>query len=286
MYNSPDLNSMEMEEIQTITKKVVETTMTLADASRAMRGEMGRMTEEIYIAQLRIIEGLRKEYEAAGVNVNALNQWYREQARVLEIEYLQSIESVWAGFKAAGMQIKNEIKTWGEKAFEFSITLEDSISRGLENSLRNFSSWKDSLLSMFEEIYWAAIRIAFIQPIAQGLAGGMTAALGGMFQAPAGSAVSPFVAPKGSFGAPTGLQRGGTVEKTGWAVVHEGETFSGVGNKDKGGLTININNEGMERVQVSQAEEYYFGDQRIVDIIIQKAGTDGGLRRAIAGASR
>ena len=272
------------EALQTATEDVVETTMTLADAYRAMRGEMGRMTKEVYEAQLMIIEGLRKEYEEAGVNAKALKQWYKEQAEVLEIEYLKSIESVWAGFKAAGMQIRREIRTWGDIAFEFSMTFRDSIASGLEATMRDFDNWKDHLMNIFEEIYWSAIRIALIQPFAGALACAVTGVAGSLFTAPAGSATNPFVAPKGSFGAPT-AQHGGEIAKTGWAVVHKGETSSGVGGIEPK-IDIRIHNEGSEKLEISKVESYIISDQRIIDVTTKAMQHSLSYKRDVSQASR
>ena len=52
------------------------------------------------------------------------------------------------------------------------------------------------------------------------------------------AAAEPIVATAMATGAVATLQGGGSVEKTGLAVVHEGETFSGVGGGAGGGISI------------------------------------------------
>ena len=52
------------------------------------------------------------------------------------------------------------------------------------------------------------------------------------------AAAEPIVATAMATGAVASLQGGGSVEKTGLAVVHEGETFSGVGGGTGGGISI------------------------------------------------
>jgi len=279
-----------MEEVEFVTEETVKTTMTLADAYRTMRDEMGRMTKEVYESQLKIIDGLRKDYEAAGVNVKVLTIWYKEQAELLSIEYLKAAGGIAGGFQAAGMQIKREITTWGERAYEFSMTFRDSIASGLEATMRDFDNWRDHLLNVFEEVYWSAMRIAFIEPIAGKLAGVMAGAVGGLLTptAPLGSAANPFIAPKGSFGAPKPeLQHGGTVLETGWAKVHKGETYSGVqGNYGRGNLEVHIRNEGSEKLEVSNAQEYVLSDRRIINVTTRAMIMDKRYQNSIKQASR
>jgi hypothetical protein len=132
-----------------------------------------------------------------------------------------------------------------------------------------------SLIRMIAQI---VIYKKFAEPIAY--------AIMGLPLAGAGAGGGGGGAPPPVFTSPHGgpaLQRGGTVEKTGWAKVHRGETFSGVGGR---GLDVHIHNEGEGKFEISKAEEDYFGDQRVVNIFIKRAATDRALRRAIAGAAK
>jgi len=261
-----------------------------ADAYRHIYGQMGRMTEEAYKAQSIALKSLYKDYENIGVAVKTLTVWYKEQAELLSIEYLKAAGGIAGGFQAAGMQIKREIKTWGERAYEFSMTFRDSIASGLEATMRDFDNWRDHLLNVFEEVYWSAMRIAFIEPIAGKLAGVMAGAVGGLLTptAPLGSAANPFIAPKGSFGAPKPeLQHGGTVLETGWAKVHKGETYSGVqGNYGRGNLEVHIRNEGSEKLEVSNAQEYVLSDRRIINVTTRAMIMDKRYQNSIKQASR
>ncbi len=282
-----DINK-EVRLLEDTTQQVVEASMTLADAYRAIRGEMGRMTREVYEMQLGIIDGLKKEYEAAGVGVATLIAWEKEQIEVLTIEYLKMTDSIANGFKAAGMQIKREIKSWGEIAFEFSMTLENSIARGLENSMRDFDNWKDHLLNVFEEVYWAAIRIALIQPMAQGLAGGITAGMGSLFSGGAGMATVGTVTP----------QAGATMAKyadggIAWSpqvatlAENEPELIAPLSQLKKimGGsnqpIQVHLHNEGTNQT-ITKAEAYFMSDQRILDVWTKDAITMGrGTNRVV-----
>ncbi len=271
--------------VETVTKEIVKNTMTLTDAYRAMRNEMGRMTEDVYQAQLKIIEGLRKEYEQAGVSSEALIVWNKEQIEVLQIEYLRMTDSIANGFKAAGMQIKREIKTWGEKAYEFSMTLENSIARGLENTMRNFDNWKEHLLNVFEEVYWAAVRIAFIQPMAKGLAGAMTAGVGALFAGGAGMPTVGTVTPQAG-ATMTKFQHGGIAWKPQIARVAEKEPelitpFSQLkGLLGGGAVDIYLHNEGTKQ-EITKAESYMVSDQRIIDVWVRDAMGSGSTNRTV-----
>jgi len=77
-----------------------------------------------------------------------------------------------------------------------------------------------------------------------------------------------------------GLQHGGEVLKTGLAMVHKGEKYSGVGGGG-GNLDVHIHNEGEEKFEISEVQEYALSDQRIIDVTIRAAGTHGPYRRSI-----
>lgn len=189
---------------------------------------------------------------------------------------IQSIKNTEDVFESAGGQIKEQITSWKRGVEEFSWALENSIARGLENSMRDFDNWGDHLLRMFEEIYWSAIRIAFIDPIARAGAGALTGLLtGGIGQA----AVPVMVGGEmGSLSAASrsGLQHGGYVEETGWAKVHKGETYSGV-NNEVGDTVVNISDYVGVDIEVN---EYKDSDQRIVDVALTAAAGNGAYRRA------
>ncbi|MFB0523914.1 MAG: phage tail tape measure protein [Phycisphaerae bacterium] len=267
----------------------------LADAYRDMRGEMGRMTKAVFAAEMKALMDLRDLYESYGVDVQTLTAWYEEQAEILKIDYLKAVGGLAGGFVAAGMQIKREMKTWGDIAYEFSMTLENSIARGIENTMRNFEDWKEHLLSMFEEIYWSAIRIAFIQPIAAGLAGAMTGAVGGLAGLLGGGGSSALAASRA--GPPLELQTGGIVKSPRVGLVGEvpEAIVPLIGGRSipvemRGGgersTKVEIYNPPGVPMKISKAEEYILSDERIIQVTMRAMGTDIQYRRSIAQASR
>jgi len=264
-----------------------------ADAYRDIYGQMGKMTKSAYDAQRQALAGLYEDYKKAGVAAEDLNVWQKEKLRVMSIEYMKTSGGMAEGFAAAGMTIRNEIDSWGDKSYRFSMTFRDSIATGLENSMRDFDNWKDHLLNVFEEVYWSAVRIAFIEPAAKGLASGMTKGMSwgidALFGGGGGSAGTQSIDPNAvNYIAPPGAQHGGEVMRTGLAVIHKGETFSGVGNGG-GGVTsfdVHIHNEGQEKLKISRVESYIVSDQRIIDITTKAMQTDVKYRRTVAQAAR
>lgn len=139
------------------------------------------------------------------------------------------------------------------------------------------------------------------RPAAQALAGGLTPALSGLMGGIGGLFGGGGMPTVGAVTPQAGAtlakyQHGGIATSPHLAMVGEvPEAFvplsggrsipvemSGVA----GNLDVHIHNEGVEKFEISQAEQYWAGDQRIVDIFITRAQTDGGLRRAIKSAAK
>lgn len=88
----------------------------------------------------------------------------------------------------------------------------------------------------------------------------------------------------GIMGIPT-AQHGGEVMKTGLAVIHKGETYSGEGQGDRGGSQTTehrIINQGSEKLEISRVQEYLVSDRRILEVTIKGLQTNMELRRAVS----
>lgn len=118
----------------------------------------------------------------------------------------------------------------------------------------------DAMKDMFRSLLRMITQIIMYQVIAEPMAKGIIALI------------------PGAVAESESLQHGGTVTKTGWAKVHQGETYSGVGGS-RNGIVINVHNV-PEHYTISEAEEYMFGDQRIIDVSMQAAEGNGPYRRA------
>ena len=82
-------------------------------------------------------------------------------------------------------------------------------------------------------------------------------------------------------------QHGGEVTKTGLAVIHKGETYSGVnGGYGRGNLEVHIHNEGSEKLDISSAQEYMVSDRRIVDVTTKALTTNKRFQNSIKQAAR
>jgi len=264
-----------------------------ADAYRDIYGQMGKMTKSAYDAQRQALAGLYEDYKKTGVAAEDLDVWQKEKLRVLSIEYMKTSGDMAEGFTAAGMTIRHEIDSWGDKAYRFSMTFRDSIAGGLENSMRDFDNWKDHLLNVLEEVYWSAVRIAFIEPAARGLASGMTAGMSAMFNA-GGTPTNPAGATMAKY------QHGGIADYPHRAIVGEvpeaivplsGGRSIPVEMRGGGGggaqtMEIRIINQGGQTLKISSAEEYMLSDRRITEVVIRESETNPKLRRSIKQASR
>ena len=69
--------------------------------------------------------------------------------------------------------------------------------------------------------------------------------------------------------------------KTGLAMVHKGEKYSGIQGGGVTSFDFQIHNEGSEKLEISEVEEYAVSDQRIIDVTMRAAETHGPYRRSI-----
>jgi len=97
------------------------------------------------------------------------------------------------------MQIKREIQTWGERAYDFTTGMVSTLEDGLMRMAQDFRNWGDHVKGILKEVYYEAIRIAFIRPAAEGMAGlfsgvgsAVVGGLGGLFGGTgAGAGINP-----------------------------------------------------------------------------------------------
>jgi hypothetical protein len=155
-----------------------------------MYGQIERMGKEGYEMQKQLIEQERDTYIRNLHEEVTAKAWAMEQMEKLDIEYLKSTDNLANGFKAAGMQIRREMQTWGEKAYEFTMSMAQSFENGLMNMLQNAKNWGDAVKGMLREIVLEAARIAFIQPMTQQLAGSFAGAFGSLGGMLGGGAVA------------------------------------------------------------------------------------------------
>jgi len=113
-----------------------------------------------------------------------------------------------------------------------------------------------AMTDMFRSLIRMITQIIMYEAIAQPIATGIMTALPGAKEPSA--------------------QHGGTVVKTGWAKIHKGETFSGVGG---GKAEININYTGQERHKVNIEESTGAFNQQVLNINMRAMQTNMKYRR-------
>jgi len=181
--------------------------------------------------------------------------WAEERQLAAEIAAAEEVERRTKEIQAAGVLRKMRI------AEEYAMTMARSWTTAIDQMMFEGKKFGETMIDMFRSLAREIANIMlykkFAEPIAYALMG---------------------VPLPGSVEAPS-AQHGGTIERTGWAKVHKGETYSGVGS-NYGRSIININNTVSDRVGV-EVEEYMYDDQRILDVTMRAAANDGTFRQSM-----
>ena len=182
-------------------------------------------------------------------------------------------------------------------ALSMASSWSNAIDQMMFESKKFWDAMEEMARSLLREITRIIMYKTFAEPMAYNIMGleapgggpnlgrlllsGITGLFGG--GPTAAAAEAPYVA---AYGAPwTTVQHGGEVTKTGLAVIHKGEKYSGVGGGG-GNLDVHIHNEGEGKFEISEVEEYAISDQRIIDVTIRAAAEYGPYRRSIRQVSR
>lgn len=287
--------------IKMIDREIDENERKLTEAKKAAEGEKNII---IAAARERVNAVRHMDFATRTERIQNLEAYVAANQRaldmVLEAEKIlqDELEALERGKLAA-------LKQWGSDASDVWLNIDriavksldgmaDALTELCLTGKADFRSLAQSVISdvtrMMIKIQMAAAIMAvfgesagggpsFASALLSGLTGGL---LGGAGAGPtAAAAEAPYVA---AYGAPwTTVQHGGEVLKTGMAVIHKGETYSGV-NGNYGRAQIVINNTVSDRVDV-EIDEYMQSDQRIIDVTMRAAETDGPYRRSIRGVS-
>lgn len=176
-------------------------------------------------------------------------------------------------------------RKWAEALDKIEVAGSDWLYNWATDADTALGHWEDfcnAMLSawtrMLTDMVAKAIMTAAFEPAFDWAGAAVSAGIGGLFGGGTGGAGS-FETGR-SYAEPKDFQHGGTVLQTGWAKVHKGETFSGVGGGGGGNIDVRIHNEG-QPAEITDIESYMISDQRIIDVTMQAAETDGGYRRSI-----
>ena len=241
-------------------------TIDVTEAYRDMYNEMGRMSQGNYDAQLQTLDDLKERYYQAGMDRLTIDQWYLEQKQQIDIELLKSSDSVVDGFKAAGMELKRDMKTWGEVAADVAKRIHEEFAGAMAATIVRGQDFKETMKAMLLDVIEYMLKVQLMNAMTAGIGG----IFGGLFGggAPVGAGGQAFTPtnPYGLAQKPPGAAEGGYVAQSGLAVIHKGETVTPADKVGGGNIDIRVHNEGRENLVVSKTESYMMSDKRILDV--------------------
>lgn len=246
----------------------------LDDTNKATAARKKLIQDNVAAIRAKYIPAIQMEIELTGKLSGA-----RAHARqMMKMENDLRAEALYK--TEYGLALMKEQKTMlkelegAQRLARIADSIGDAFGRAFERSIFEAEKLRDVMKALMRDIAMAVVRQSIIEPWARGISG----AISGYFGKGGGELSGEF--PTTSHGVPynPNLQHGGTVLETGWAKVHKGETFSGV--QGGGALTVNLNNTGQERLEVTEAEFDF--RQMVLNITMEAAQTDGPYRRSIA----
>lgn len=214
----------------------------------------------------------------------------------------KEVERIWAERDKARAKLEYEAMRApiiaAEKLERESAERRKRISEDIALSMaRSWTSAIDQMLFEGQKL-WASMKamgrslvreianIMLYRAVAEPIATNIMAGVGNLFAAPSPLASAPVQPPGQTIYAYPGMasyQHGGIAKETGPAFIHKGERITPAG-ESPGGTVIHIHNEGQEKLEISRAEEYMFGDQRIIDVTTRAMQTDISYQRNMARA--
>jgi hypothetical protein len=240
-----------------------------------------------YEAQLALLDDQKKRYEEIGADLRAINAWYQRQIELLDIAIGKN-GTIVDQLKAAAAELRIAAEEAGGPWYQFTKELPNLLENGLMNMLQNMHTWTDAMKSMLKEIYFEAIRIAFIKPAANAAAQAFTtigtAVVGGIAGSYAGGAGSAGMGQAGSGGYHQ-YAEGGIAWSPQIASIAENEPelitpLSKLGTMG-GKVTVNVINQSGTPLSVSKEEQYMMSDERIINVMVSRMDTDGRLQKAM-----
>jgi hypothetical protein len=137
----------------------------------------------------------------------------------------------------------------------------DSFATAFETIITRGGEARDVIKALLRDIATSVLRNLIIQPLAAGISAGIGGAMG----------ITPAAVPSG--------QHGGEVLRTGLAVIHKGETLSGVNNSygGRGDVEINFQNLGTPQGMVSY-DQQIAENKRIITVVVNDAIRGGAIK--------
>ena len=243
-------------------KEIIKPVEDVDAAYRSMRGQMGKMSKAVYDSELKIIEDLKAQYEVSKMDQLSIDQWYYEQKRLLDLELLKSSNSIISGFEAAGMQMKYELKSFGEISYDVAMKMRDAMADAFADMIMNAKNFKEAATGFLKAVANYMVQIVAMQA-ATSLMGGLGLMPAAMTKAPA-------------------AQTGGFVEQGGLAKIHTGETIQPAGRSNAPEVTINLINQTGRPLEATETKTHFANiKELVVDVIVDDITRYGKSRQAI-----
>lgn len=139
---------------------------TIASDMARMYGQIDKMSERSYQAQKTLLDEQVRNYQEKKIDQLAIDQWYTEQVKKLDIQRGQSSNSVIEGMHAAYLQMKREELTAGEIGYSASMTLRDSMRENLIASSNDWKMWGENAKNILRDVLVEIQRMMIIKNIA------------------------------------------------------------------------------------------------------------------------
>jgi TP901 family phage tail tape measure protein len=260
------------------------------EAYRSILSELGPVTKEAYEFQKRHIEAIAEGYRDQGISQELVTLWLQRQNDLLDIA-AGKVGNMANQLRAAAKEIQMQAEEAGGPWYQFAVNLPSMLESGFMRAVRAGREWKDQMKALLEELYWEAVRLSVIKPLAEGMAGMFSSVGSAILGSFSGGQSSVPVTPgmeMGQLSAAGGMAEGGIAwhptiaalaEKGRPELVTPLDQVKGLGLGGK--VTVNVINESGVPLDVSRQEQYTMSDERIIDVVVSRSQTDSRLQRAL-----
>jgi len=263
----------------------------IAPVEPRLKQVLGQTRDELMgMTPPKLLVGVDAASERLIISLKSIGQTAKEQQEPMEEAFVGTLQKA----KEVAKEVTEEL---GRVQADMAAGMARSFSEAIDKMIFESKRLSDALKDMGRAILRMITEIVMYESLARPLAefitgkegkpgfaqvalGAVAGGIGSLFGPGAGT-VGAEMSAQAKPGYYESAQHGGYVEKTGWAKIHKGETYSGV-NGSYGKSTVNVYNTISDRVEV-EVEEYMQSDQRIIDVSMKAAGTDSLYRRSIRG---
>ncbi len=251
------------------------------EAYRSMYSEMGRMSEQLYQVEKRLLDLQLEEYKSFIDDKVALAAWYNEQVRKLDIEKLKSSGSFVSGIKSAQREMANDIKTFGEIGSEVAYAVRDAFADSFADMILNARKFKDAATGFLRAVAASIIQIMAMQ-VATGLMVGA-----GVMKTPAkhlggaiGAGSTERTVPKMLFSNAPRLHAGLQPDEFP-AILQRGESVIPKGQSAGTTVEVNVINQTSRPVSADKGKIEFDGEKYVTNVVIKDIHNYGPMRNAI-----